>query len=87
MFETLKGAFTTLLVTIDPPGVAPVFLALTAGMDVQARREVALRATGMAFVILALFAFGGRPVLTLLGISIAAFRIAGDSCCSISPWK
>jgi multiple antibiotic resistance protein len=77
MLETLKGAFTTLLVTIDPPGVAPVFLALTAGMDARSRREVALRASGMAFAILALFAFGGRPVLTSLGISIAAFRIAG----------
>jgi multiple antibiotic resistance protein len=77
MFETLKTAFATLLVTIDPPGVAPVFLALTAGMDVRARREVALRAAGIAFAVLVLFALGGRPVLALLGISIAAFRIAG----------
>ncbi len=77
MLETLKAAFVTLLVTIDPPGVAPVFLALTAGMSFQARREVALRATGFAFAVLVLFAFGGRPVLNLLGISISAFRIAG----------
>lgn len=77
MFETLKAAFATLLVTIDPPGVAPVFLMLTAGMSWRAQREAALRATGMAFVILVLFALGGRPVMNLLGISIAAFRIAG----------
>jgi MarC family membrane protein len=77
MLETLKAAFVTLLVTIDPPGVTPVFLALTAGMSFQARREVALRAVGFAFAVLVLFAFGGRPVLDLLGISISAFRIAG----------
>jgi len=77
MFETLKAAFTTLLVTIDPPGVAPVFLALTAGMSFRERREVALRTAGTAFAVLVLFAFGGRPVLHLLGISISAFRIAG----------
>ncbi|MCI4679173.1 MarC family protein [Rhodoblastus acidophilus] len=77
MFETLKAAFTTLLVTIDPPGVASVFLALTAGMSFQARREVALRAISIAFAVLVLFAFAGRPILNLLGISIAAFQIAG----------
>jgi len=77
MFETLKTAFATLLVTIDPPGVAPVFLALTAGMNARARREVGLRAAVIAFVVLVAFAFAGRPVLALLGISIAAFRIAG----------
>ncbi|HUO53695.1 MAG TPA: MarC family protein [Rhodoblastus sp.] len=77
MFETLKAAFTTLLVTIDPPGVAPAFVALTAGLSLQARREIALRAVSLAFIVLVLFAFGGRPVLHLLGISISAFRIAG----------
>jgi multiple antibiotic resistance protein len=77
MLETLQAAFTTLLVTIDPPGVAPVFLALTAGMKPEARRETALRATVVAFGVLALFAIAGRPVLGLLGISMAAFRIAG----------
>lgn len=77
MFEMLKAAFATLLVTIDPPGVAPVFLALTAGMSAQAQREVALRAAVIAFAVLLLFALGGRPVLNLLGISMAAFRIAG----------
>lgn len=77
MFEMLKAAFATLLVTIDPPGVAPVFLALTAGMSAQAQREVALRAAVIAFAVLLIFALGGRPVLNLLGISMAAFRIAG----------
>jgi multiple antibiotic resistance protein len=77
MLETLKSAFVTLLVTIDPPGVAPVFLALTSGMSARERRDVALRAVGVSLVVLMLFAFGGRAVLNLLGISIAAFRIAG----------
>jgi multiple antibiotic resistance protein len=77
MLETLQAAFTTLLVTIDPPGVAPVFLGLTAGMKARQRQEVALRASVVAFAVLALFALGGRVVLDALGISMAAFRIAG----------
>jgi multiple antibiotic resistance protein len=77
LLEFLKTAFVTLLVTLDPPGLAPVFIGLTLGMTRAAQREVALRATIIAFGILAAFAFGGGAVMDLLGISIPAFRIAG----------
>ena len=77
LLEFLKTAFVTLLVTLDPPGLAPVFIGLTLGMTRAAQREVALRATVIAFAILAAFAFGGGAVMDLLGISIPAFRIAG----------
>ena len=77
MLEFLKTAFVTMLVTLDPPGLAPVFIGLTLGMTEAARREVALRATIIAFAILAAFAFSGGAVMDALGISIPAFRIAG----------
>jgi MarC family membrane protein len=77
LLEFLKTAFVTLLVTLDPPGLAPVFIGLTLGMTRAAQREVALRATIIAFAILAAFAFGGGAVMDLLGVSIPAFRIAG----------
>jgi multiple antibiotic resistance protein len=77
LLEFLKTAFVTMLVTLDPPGLAPVFIGLTLGMTRAAQREVALRATIIAFAILAAFAFGGSAVMDLLGISIPAFRIAG----------
>ena len=75
--DLLVNAVTTLLVTIDPPGLAPIFLGLTVGMDRAQRRQVALRGTIIAFGILAVFALTGAGVLSLLGISIGAFRIAG----------
>lgn len=75
--DFLKTAFVTMLVTIDPPGLAPVFIGLTAGMAKPAKAEVALRATLIAFAILAAFAFGGGALMNALGISIPAFRIAG----------
>lgn len=73
----LKSAFVTMLVTIDPPGLAPVFIGLTLGMSKSDKREVALRAALIAFAILAAFAFGGGALMDALGISIPAFRIAG----------
>ncbi|MCZ7463856.1 MULTISPECIES: MarC family protein [Rhizobium/Agrobacterium group] len=75
--ETLINALTTLLVTLDPPGLAPVFLALTAGMTRSQRSQVALRGSLIAFGILAVFALFGLTILNLLGISLGAFRIAG----------
>jgi multiple antibiotic resistance protein len=75
--DFLKTALVTLLVTLDPPGLAPLFIGLTLGMTPAAKREVALRACIIAFVILAAFALGGRFVLEALGVSIPAFRIAG----------
>jgi MarC family membrane protein len=75
--DFLKTAFVTLLVTLDPPGLAPIFIGLTLGMNPAGKREVALRACIIAFVILAAFALGGRPALDALGVTIPAFRIAG----------
>ncbi len=75
--DMLVNALTTMLVTLDPPGLAPVFLGLTMGMTGVQRREVAARGALIAFGILAVFALFGAGVLGLLGISIGAFRIAG----------
>ena len=73
----LISAFFTLFVVIDPIGLAPMFLALTKGMDIGARRGVALRAVLIAAGILTLFALFGEAVLGFMGISMPAFRIAG----------
>lgn len=75
--ELLVNTFTTLLVTIDPPGLVPVFLGLTAGMTALERRQVALRGSLTAFALLAVFAIFGSSILGALGISMGAFRIAG----------
>ncbi|OCJ04284.1 MarC family transcriptional regulator [Rhizobium sp. AC44/96] len=75
--DQLINAFTTLLVTIDPPGLAPIFLGLTTGMSRSQRKQVAIRGSVIAFIILAVFALFGSSVLGVLGISIGAFRIAG----------
>jgi multiple antibiotic resistance protein len=75
--ELLVNTFTTLLVTIDPPGLVPVFLGLTVGMSAVERRQVALRGSIIAFGLLAIFAIFGSSILGALGISMGAFRIAG----------
>jgi len=73
----LISAFVTLLVIIDPFGLTPLFVALTQGMTAQARRAIAIRACLVAAGLLTLFATFGETVLGFVGISMAAFRVAG----------
>lgn len=75
--DTLFNAFVTLLVTIDPPGLAPLFLALTGGMSRAERFSVASRATIIGTAVLLAFLFTGSTVLSALGITLPAFRVAG----------
>jgi multiple antibiotic resistance protein len=77
MDEQALSAFVTLFVTIDPPGLAPLFLGITAGMSRAERSQIALRASLTAFAILVLFAVAGTDILELFGITLSAFRIAG----------
>ena len=77
LIDYLTAALVTLLVVVDPPGLAPVFLALTQGMTQAQRNSVALRACLIATGVMAFFALAGEPFLRLLGITTPAFRIGG----------
>lgn len=70
-------AFVALFVIIDPIGLAPLFVALTAGQTRRERRAVAIRACLVALALLTLFGLAGEAVLAFLGISMPAFRMAG----------
>ena len=71
------SAFVTLFVVIDPVGLAPLFIALTRDMTPQRRRRIGWRALAIAAVLLTLFGLAGESILTVIGISLPAFRIAG----------
>lgn len=77
MIELYLSAFLTLFVVIDPPGCAPIYAGLTNGVSAAHRRAMAVRAVGVATVILVIFALFGQQLLRALGISLDSFRIAG----------
>jgi multiple antibiotic resistance protein len=77
MLDIALSAFVTLFVMIDPIGLAPIFVALTARMDPAGRRRIGLRGVAVAFGILAVFGLFGEQILTLIGITLPAFRISG----------
>lgn len=77
MIELFASAFATFFVVIDPPGCAPIYAGLTSDAPPRERRMMAIRATAVAAGILLFFGLLGEDLLDALGISLAAFRIAG----------
>ena len=63
--------------TIGPIETAVVFAALTAGVHRPERRSFAARSVTIAGIVLLLFAVGGGAVLSLMHVSLPAFRVAG----------
>lgn len=75
--ELFLSAFVTFFVVIDPPGCAPIYAGLTKGASAAQARNMALRATMIASIILLIFALFGQELLGALHIELNSFRIAG----------
>lgn len=69
----LAGFFAVL----NPLGAVPVYLSLTSGYEPAEQRRVALLATVAVFLTLTIFAVVGQGVLSMFGITLPAFRVAG----------
>jgi multiple antibiotic resistance protein len=71
------AAFVTLLVVVDPPGVVPIYVALTKDEGTGGRRVILIRAVLIAFSVALFFLIAGRAVLSYLGVTVHAFSISG----------
>ncbi|MEM7531954.1 MAG: MarC family protein [Chloroflexota bacterium] len=77
MTELAIVAFTTFFATIGPIDVAMMFAAMTPTSTGRERRGMALRGIFISCAILLIFALIGEFLLTSLGISLAALKVAG----------
>nr|WP_277605649.1 MarC family protein [Glycomyces sp. L485] len=67
----------TLFVIMDPPGIVPIYLALTGAMDKRERNRAALQATALSLGVITLFALLGQQIINYLHIDLAALQGAG----------
>ena len=69
--------FSAIFVIVDPPGVVPLFVALTANDSEEKKRRMARRACLVAWSVLTVFALAGTWILELFGITLYGFKVAG----------
>jgi multiple antibiotic resistance protein len=77
MLETALTAFTTFFAVIGPIDTAVLLASLTPNLTRAERRAIAVKAVFIATIIILLFALVGQPVLSQLGVSLAALQTAG----------
>ena len=75
--ETLLTSLSAYFVLVDPLGASLIFNALTKGHDSAYCRKIAFRAVGLSFLVIIGFGFFGATLLSRLGITMEAFRVAG----------
>jgi len=73
----IATAFTTAFTIIDPLGMVPLSLAVTASNTPAERRAIVTRAIIVAGAIIFVMALVGRAIFAYLGITLPAFTIAG----------
>jgi len=75
--QLFLSVFVTLVVIMNPPGVVPIFLGLTATLTHRQKVVAARRSSLVALGVIAAFALFGQQILTYLHISLPALQGAG----------
>lgn len=75
--EHLLTVFMAFFAIMNPIANTTVFAGLTAGMSNTEQRKIAFKSLMITFIIIVLFAFLGKTIFHLFGISLPALRIAG----------
>jgi multiple antibiotic resistance protein len=69
--------YVTLLVIVDPPGMIPVFLALTSALPARERIRAGTQAVALALGVIVVFAVAGQTLLDYLHVELPALQGAG----------
>ena len=73
----LAKAALALFIIVDPLGNIPIFMGLTENVSADKKKKVYNTATIVGTILLLVFAFTGTEILTIFGLSIYSFEVAG----------
>lgn len=74
---TIGSVIVALFLLMDAPGNTPVFLSILGHLGKAERRRAIIREIFFALIVLLLFLFFGKSILSYLGISTPALSVAG----------
>ncbi len=69
--------FTSFFTILNPLGVMPVFMTMTADLDSVAKTKTARKAALTSFITMVTFAFTGKLLFQFFNISADSFRVVG----------
>jgi len=75
--DSFFSAFIAYFVIVDPIGVSLIFNALTNGESAAYCRKMAFRSVALSTLLVLCFGFWGVALLSVLGIEMESFKIAG----------
>jgi multiple antibiotic resistance protein len=79
VIEQLIKFFVVFFVVVEPISLIPLFASLTEGANDAYQRIMAFKASAVSLGICILFALVGARFLSIMGISLNSFRIAGGT--------
>jgi len=71
------SAFVVLLLVFDPFGNVPIFITALREVPAARRRRIIARECVIAFAVLTVFVFVGRPFMDVIGLSETSLQIGG----------
>lgn len=77
LIEQTLLVFLALFPIVNPVGGAPVFYALTGGLDARARALLARRVAVNAFLLVVASVFAGGYVIEFFGLSVPVIQVGG----------
>ena len=77
-WSIVVNSFIGIIAILNPIGNVPIFLEHVENETPKVQRAVALLMAGAVFALLLIFFLCGNRILTMFGITIPAFRLAGS---------
>jgi multiple antibiotic resistance protein len=75
--QDLLTSTIALFVVMDPVGVIPLYVSLTRNMSNNERKVISSNAVITTGILLLVFAIAGTTILSIFGVTISSFMIAG----------
>ena len=77
MLAVFLNSFVLFFITIDTIGNLPFFISLTEGAKIKKKNQIAIKSVIIAFFITIIFAYLGKYLLDVMGVSLDSLKIAG----------
>ncbi len=76
-FHSFSMSFLAIMVALDAPGILPIFISITEGIETNQRRTIVRQSILTALLITISFTFLGSVIFNALVITVEDFMVAG----------